>query len=217
MPEEMPLNPNEPNPGFMLYKEEARKILLKTIGGKSNAFWLSGKTGIGKTTFMLWMREFAHYYKVFSLYFHGGDDLKFEEFKETIEKSIKASFFSRIFLRKDYVERPVLVMIDDVDFIRDENIVKYVVSKLDDSNLHLSVVMASVESIENFKEYLRGRDVEKIQLAMPSIDTVMEMVRKRIEAGGGEDYSPYGKQLVRDIIETSTTLREVLIKLKEAL
>lgn len=216
MTEELPINPNEPNPNFMLFKDDARKIILKTLGGKSNCFWIAGPTGIGKTTFMLWLTEYAHYYKVHSLYFHGGADLKFEEFKEILEEQIRASFFSRIFLRKDYVEKPVLLMIDDIDFINDPAIIKYVISKLDNEALHLSLLFASVESMENFSEYLRGRNVEKLQLEMPSVDIVLEMIRKRIEAAGGENFQPFGKQLVKDIIETSSTMREVLIKLKEA-
>ncbi|KAA0001518.1 MAG: hypothetical protein FE046_01965 [Thermoplasmata archaeon] len=217
MPEELFINPNEPNPNFMVYKEEARKIILKALGGKSNCFWLQGKTGMGKTTFLLWINEFAHHYKILPLYFHGGADLKFEEFKETIEKETRASFFSRVFLRKEYIEKPILLMIDDVDYITDDSIIKFVVSKLDDEKLHISVVLASVEPIDKFKEYLRGRDVEKMSLEMPSVDVLMEMVRKRIEAGGGEDFQPFGKQLVKDIIESASTVREILVKLEEAL
>ena len=31
---ELILNPNEPNPGFMVYHDEARKIILQTIASK---------------------------------------------------------------------------------------------------------------------------------------------------------------------------------------
>ncbi|KAA0000295.1 MAG: ATP-binding protein [Thermoplasmata archaeon] len=217
MVEEIFLNPNEPNPNFMVYKEEARKIILKALGSKSECFWILGKTGIGKTTFLLWINEFAPLYKVDSIYFHGGEELKFEEFKEKVEKKLQASFFSRIFLRKKYSERPILLLIDEVEHIKDENIFKYIVSKLDETELHLSVVFASVEMVEEVKKYLKGRDIEKVYLEMPSVDVLMEMLRKRIEAGGGEDFQPFGKQLVKDIIESSSTIREVLIKLQEAL
>ncbi|HHF56689.1 MAG TPA: ATP-binding protein [Thermoplasmatales archaeon] len=217
MPEEVFLNPNEPNPNFMVYKEEARKIILKSLAGKSHIFWLLGKTGIGKTTFLLWIKEFAPLYKVKPIYVHGGDDFSFEEFKETFEKETKPSFFSRVFLRKKYVEIPVILMIDDVDFLKEDKVFKFVVSKLDEEAIHLSVIFASVEMPEHVKEYLKGRDIEKILLQMPPVDIVMEMIRKRIEAGGGEDYQPFGKQLIKDVIESSNTIREVLIKLQEAL
>ncbi len=217
MPEEIFLNPNEPNPNFMVYKEEARKIILKALGSKSQCFWVLGKTGIGKTTFLMWINEFAPLYKVQPIYFHGGEDLKFEEFKEKIEGELKASFFSRVFSRKKYIERPALLLIDEVDYIKDENIFKYIVSKLDEPNLHLSVAFASVDIVEDVKKYLKERDIEKIYLEMPSMDIMMEMIRKRIEAGGGEDFQPFGKQLVKDIIESSSTIREVLVKLQEAL
>ena len=107
-------------------------------------------------------------------------------------------------------------MIDDVDFVKDENIIKYVVSKLDEEKLHISVIFASVEMVEGVKQFLRGRDIEKIELEMPPPDSIMEMIRKRIEAGGGEDFQPFGKQLVKDIIESSNTIREILVKLQEA-
>ncbi|HHO57037.1 MAG TPA: hypothetical protein ENJ70_00615 [Thermoplasmatales archaeon] len=216
MVENIFLNPNEPNPNFMVYKEEARRVILKALGGKSECFWVLGKTGIGKTTFLLWIKEFGPLYKVKPIYFHGGDDLKFEEFKTTLEHETRASFFSRVFLRKKYIEIPVILMIDDVDFLKDDDIIKYVVSKLDEEKIHLSVVFASVDMVDRVKEYLRGRDIEKILLEMPSPEAIMEMIRKRIEAGGGEDFQPFGKQLVKDIIESSSTVREVLIKLQEA-
>ncbi|HEC76965.1 MAG TPA: hypothetical protein ENI33_06895 [Thermoplasmatales archaeon] len=217
MPENVFLSPNEPNPHFMVYKEEARKIILKSLGGKSYIFWVLGKTGIGKTTFLLWINEFAPHYKVLPVYFHGGEELKFDEFKEKFEENIKASFFSRVFRRKKYVEKPVLLLVDEVEYMKDDNVFKYILSKLDDEEVNLSVVLASVDIVEDIKIHLKGRDIEKVYLEMPSIDVVMEMVRKRIEAGGGEDFQPFGKQLVRDIIESSDTIREVLVKLKEAL
>jgi len=215
MPENIFLNPNEPNPAFMVYKEDARKILLKIIGSKSDCFWLLGKTGMGKTTFLLWMNKFAPIYKIKPIFFHGGDDLKFEDFKEKIEKSIRASFFSRVFFRKKYTEIPVAILIDEVEYVKDDNIWKYIISKLDESELHLSIVMASVEVIEDLKKYFKGRDIEKIQLEKPPMDIMLEMIRKRIEAGGGEDFQPFGKQLVKDIIESSDTIRDVLIRLQE--
>ncbi|MEM1513426.1 MAG: AAA family ATPase [Candidatus Thermoplasmatota archaeon] len=215
MPEELFLNPNEPNPNFMVYKEEARKIILKALGSKSSCFWLLGKTGIGKTTFLLWINQFAPLYKVKAIYFHGGE-ISFDSFKEKIEKEIKASFFSRLFSKKKYSERPVIIMIDEVEHVKDENIFKYLLSKLDEG-LNISIIFSSVEFIDRIKEYLREREIEKIYLEMPPIDALMEMIRKRIEAGGGEDFQPFGKQLVKDIIESSTTIREVLVKLQEAL
>ena len=217
MPEEMFLNPNNPNPSFMLHRENARKLILKALSGKSGFFWLLGKTGIGKTTFLLWIKEFAHHYKVLPIYFHGGKDLKLEDVKELIERETEASFFSRVFLRKTHIEKPVLLMIDDVDYIEDENIFKYIVGEIDDENIHLSVVVASVEITEKFMKFLREREIEKMPLEMPSIDSVIEMVRKRIEASGGENFQPFGKQLVKDVIESSNTIREILIKLQEAL
>ncbi|MBC7081615.1 MAG: AAA family ATPase [Thermoplasmatales archaeon] len=215
MPEELFLNPNEPNPNFMVYKDEARKIILKALGGKGNFFWLLGKTGIGKTTFLLWINQFAPLYKVKAIYFHGGE-INFEDFKGKIEKELKASFFSRLFSKKKYSERPLIIMIDEVEHVKDENIFKYLLSKLDEG-INISIIFSSVELINEIKEYFKERDIEKVYLEMPPLDELMEMIRKRIEAGGGEDFQPFGKQLVKDIVESSSTIREVLVKLEEAL
>lgn len=214
MVEKIYLSPNEPNPTFMVYKEEARKVILKILGGKSECFWILGKTGIGKTTFLLWMDKFAPVYKLKSILIHGGDEIKFEDFKNNIEKKIKASFFSRVFLRKKYTEMPVVILIDEVEYVKDEKIWKYIISKLDEVDLHVAVVMASVDVVEEIKKYFKGREIEKIYLEKPPMDILMEMIRKRIEAGGGEDFQPFGKQLVKDIIESSSTIREILIKLE---
>ncbi|KAA0002777.1 MAG: ATP-binding protein [Thermoplasmata archaeon] len=215
MVERIYLNPNEPDPTFMVYKEEARRVMLKALAGKSECFWILGKTGIGKTTFLLWINKFAPLYKLKSIYFHGGEELKFEDFKNGIEKLIKASFFSRIFLKKRYTESPVLILIDEAEHVNDDRIWKYVVSKLDEPDLNFSVVLSSVEEKEEIKQYFKGREIDKIYLEKPSVDILMEMIRKRIEAGGGEGYQPFGKQLIKDIIEASDTIREILIKLEE--
>ncbi|MCD6222934.1 MAG: ATP-binding protein [Thermoplasmata archaeon] len=215
MVERIYLNPNEPDPTFMVYKEEARRVMLKILAGKSECFWILGKTGVGKTTFLLWINKFAPLYKLKSIYFHGGEELKFEDFKNEIDKITKASFFSRVFLKKKYTEAPIAVLMDEADSIKDEKIWKYIVSKLDEPDLNLSVVMASVKESEEIKQYFKGRDIEKIELEKPSTDILMEMIRKRIEAGGGEGYQPFGKQLIKDIIESSDTIREILIKLEE--
>ena len=149
---------------------------------------------------------------------HGGENLTLDEVKTKVEQAIRPSFFSRVFLRKKVIERPVLLLIDEVEYIKDERVFQYLISKLDDDELQMSVVLASVEVVDEIvKNYLRGRDIEKIYLEMPPVEALMEMVRKRIEAAGGEGFKPFGKQMVRDVIESSTTIREILVKLEEAL
>ncbi|MEA2054361.1 MAG: AAA family ATPase [Candidatus Thermoplasmatota archaeon] len=212
------LNPNEPNPGFMVYKDEARKVILKTIAGRSECFWVLGKTGIGKTTFLLWMNEFAPIYKIEPIMIHGGEKLTVGEVKTKVEQAIKPSFFSRVFLKKEAIERPVVLLIDEVEYIRDDGVFQYIISKLDDERLHMSAVLSSVDIVDDIvKNYLKGRDIEKMYLGMPSSDVLMEMVKRRIESAGGEGFKPFGKQMVRDIVESSTTIREVLIKLEESI
>ncbi len=213
--EEILLNPNEPNPGFMVHKDEARKVILKSIAGKSECFWILGKTGIGKTTFLLWLNEFAPVYRTEPIMIHGGEKLTLEEVKTKVEQAIRPSFFSRVFLRKKFIERPVILLIDEVEYIKDDRIFQYIISKLDDGDLHLSVVLASVDIVDEIiKNHFKGRDIEKIHLEMPSSDVLMDMVRRRIEAAGGDGFKPFGKQMVRDIVESSTTIREVLMKLE---
>ena len=109
--EEIFLNPNEPNPGFMVHKDEARKVLLKAIAGKSECFWILGKTGIGKTTFLLWLNEFAPVYRVEPILIHGGEKLTLDEVKTKVEQTIKPSFFSRVFLRKKALEYLLILFI----------------------------------------------------------------------------------------------------------
>jgi len=215
--EEILLNPNEPNPGFMIHKDEARKVIMKSIAGKSECFWVLGKTGIGKSTFLLWINEFSPVYRVEPIMIHGGEKLTLEEIKTKVEQTIKPSFFSRFFLRKKVIERPVILLIDEVEYITDDNVFQYLISKLDDGDLNMSVVLASVDIVEDVvKNHLKGRDIEKIYLEMPPPEVIMDMVRRRIEAAGGEGFKPFGKQMVRDIIESSTTIREVLMKLEES-
>lgn len=215
--EELILNPNEPNPGFMVYKEEARKMILQSIAGTSEVFWILGDTGIGKTTFLLWLNEFAPVYRVETIMIHGGENLTLDEVKTRMEEAIRPSFFSRIFLRKEVIERPVLLLLDEVDYIRDKKVFQYLISKLDEPHLQMSVVLSSVAiEKEIIDAFLKGRDIDKISLKMPSTDAIMEMMKRRIEVAGGDGFRPFGKQMVRDVIESSRTIRDVLKKLEES-
>ncbi|MGC9307208.1 MAG: hypothetical protein ACP5FL_00345 [Thermoplasmatota archaeon] len=211
------LNPNEPRHEFMVYKDKARSIILKTIEGTSECFWILGDTGIGKTTFLHWLQEFGPLYKIEPIMIHGGENLTLDEMKTEVEQAIAPSFFSRIFLRKNVIERPVLLLIDEVEYIKDEKVFEYLISKLDEPELRLSAVLASVDVVDAIIDHhLKGRDIEKIRLTMPSTDQILDMMKRRIEAAGGEGYRPFGKQMVQDIVESSTTIRNVLIKLEEA-
>ncbi|MBS3772916.1 MAG: ATP-binding protein [Candidatus Thermoplasmatota archaeon] len=211
------LNPNEPRHEFMVYKDKARSIILKTIEGTSEVFWILGKTGIGKTTMLQWLQAFGPLYKVEPIMVHGGENLTLDEVKTEVEQAISPSFFSRVFLRKKVIERPVLLLIDEAEYITDETVFEYLISKLDAPELRLSVVLASVDVVDAIVEkHLKGRDVEKIRLNMPPADQVLDMMKRRIESAGGEGYRPFGKQMVQDIVESSTTIRDVLIKLEEA-
>ncbi|OYT59002.1 hypothetical protein B6U81_06850 [Thermoplasmatales archaeon ex4484_30] len=215
--EEVLLSPNEPNPHFMVYKEDARRLVLQAIAEKSECFWILGKTGIGKTTFLLWLNEYAPLYNVVPIFFHGGEKLTLDEIKSKVEETIRPSFFSRVFLKKKAIEKPILILIDEVEYIKDDNVFQYLIGKLDDPQLHASLVLASVDVVEDvIKNHFKGREIHRIYLEMPSPEIIMDMIRKRIEASGGEDFQPFGKQLVKDVIESSTTIRDILIKLGES-
>ncbi len=211
----LPLNPNEPNPNFMMYQELARKLILKALMGNDGCFWIFGETGIGKTTFLLWLKEFSSLYKLVPIFFHAGEGIEFREFEKRIEEAIKPSFFPRIFLRRKVTKKPLLLLVDEIEYIKDKEIFSYMVSKLDDPDLHLAVVFSSIEPVEMVKKTFKGRDIEEISLEMPPKEIVMEMVRKRIEASGGNEFQPFGRGVVESVIEKSKTPREVLIKLEE--
>ena len=57
--------------------------------------------------------------------------------------------------------------------------------------------------------------IEEISLQMPKKGNLMEMVRKRIEAGGGKKFQPFGGDVVEGIINESETPREILTKLEK--
>jgi hypothetical protein len=215
--EDLILNPNEPNPGFMVYKEEARKIVLQTIAGTGEVFWIIGDTGIGKTTFLLWLQAFSPIYRVEPIFVHGGENQTLDEVKTRVEGAIIPSFFSRVFRRKEVIERPVLLLLDEVEYITDREVFEYLISKLDTPHLQMSVVLSSTDVVDEIvTTYLKGRDIDKIPLKMPPTDTLMDMMKRRIEAAGGEGFHPFGKQMVRDVIESSTTIRDVLITLADS-
>ena len=66
------------------------------------------------------------------------------------------------------------------------------------------------------KSHFKGREINRMYLEIPSEEIIMDMVRKRIESAGGENFQPFGKQLIRDVIESSSTIREVLTKLGQS-
>jgi len=217
------LNPNEPNPRYMMYKESAMKIFVKLLTSNDDLFWLTGKTGMGKSTFLLWLKKFAPKYNIKPLFFHGGEDLKFEVVKMEIEEAAKPSFFAKFFLRRKYTKKPLLVLLDEVGWVSEEEnekIFRYLVSKLDDPDLRIGVVLSSIHQYKSkafLVFYFRERYIETIPLQMPEEEIVMEMIRKRIEDAGGKDFEPFGEKEIEKIVINSSSPREILIKLEKML
>ncbi len=217
------LNPNEPNPRYMMYKESAMKIFVKLLTSNDDLFWLTGKTGMGKSTFLLWLKKFAPKYNIKPLFFHGGEDLKFEVVKMEIEEAAKPSFFAKFFLRRKYTKKPLLVLLDEVGWVSEEEnekIFRYLVSKLDDPDLRIGVVLSSIHQYKSkafLVFYFRERYIETIPLQMPEKEIVMEMIRKRIEDAGGKDFEPFGEKEIEKIVINSSSPREILIKLEKML
>ena len=217
------LNPNEPNPRYMMYKESAMKIFVKLLTSNDDLFWLTGKTGMGKSTFLLWLKKLAPKYNIKPLFFHGGEDLKFEMVKTEIEEASKPSFLAKFFLRRKYTKKPLLVLLDEVGWVSEEEnekIFRYLVSKLDDPDLRIGVVLSSIHQYKSkafLVFYFRERYIETIPLQMPEKEIVMEMIRKRIEDAGGKDFEPFGEKEIEKIVINSSSPREILIKLEKML
>ena len=57
--------------------------------------------------------------------------------------------------------------------------------------------------------------IEEIALQMPKKGNLMEMIRKRIEAGGGKKFQPFGGDAIEEIINESETPREIITKLEK--
>ena len=214
------LNPNEPNPNYMMHQESAIKIFIKLLMGNDDLFWVTGKTGMGKSTFLLWLRKAAPKYNVKAVFFHGGEGLKFERVKREIEEAARPSFFTRLFGRK-YSKKPLLILLDEVGWVDEDEtgkIFHYLVSKLDDPDLRIGIVLSSIHQYKSkafLIFYFRERYIETVPLQMPPKEIMMEMIKKRIEDAGGKDFEPFGKKTIENIIKKSETPREVLIKLEK--
>jgi energy-coupling factor transporter ATP-binding protein EcfA2 len=211
----LPLNPNEPNPNYMVYQELARKLLVKSLMSKGQCYLILGQSGIGKTTFLLWLKDFSHLYKLTPIFFHGGKDITIEYFKKTFEEAISPSFISRMINKQNVTNKPLLLIIDDIQSFTKEDIFPYICSKLDDPHLNLSMVLSTAKKTQKIKETLNKMVIEEITLKMPKKGILMEMIRKRIEAGGGKKFQPFGGDIVEGIINESKTLREILTKLEK--
>lgn len=217
------LNPNEPNPRYMMYKESAIKIFIKLLTSNDDLFWITGKTGMGKSTFLLWLKKNAPKYNIKPLFFHGGGDLKFEDFKVEFEEAIKPSFFTKFFLGKKYMKKPLLVLLDEVGWVPDgenEKIFRYLVSKLDDPDLRIGVVLSSIHQYKSkafLVFYFRERYIETVPLQMPPKEIIMKMIKERIKDAGGKDFEPFEEEMIENIIKKSSSPREILIKLEKLL
>ena len=211
----LPLNPNEPNPNYMVYQELSRKVLVKSLMSKGQCYLILGQSGMGKSTFLLWLKEFSPLYKLTPIFFHGGKDLAIEQFKKCFEEAIKPSFISRLINKQQVTNKPILLIIDDIELITKEDIFRYILSKLDNPDLHLSIVFSSAKKTAFIKKILKEMVIEEIPLQMPKKGNLMEMVRKRIEAGGGKKFQPFGGDVVEGIVNESETPREILTKLEK--
>lgn len=208
------LNPNEPNPNFMMFQEKARPILLKSLMGKGKCYWIKGKKGIGKSTFLLWLREFSSIYKIKPIYLHGGEKKEISEFKEIINKEITPTFFPRVFYRSKATNKPILLIIDDIDFFVDDEIYQFIFSLIENTDIQLSLAFSAKGAEKKILEKFKDKTIEEITLEMPSKGAIMDMISKRIEAGGGKKFQPFGMDLVEKIVDESKTPREILTKLE---
>jgi hypothetical protein len=210
------LNPNEPNPNFMMFQEQARPILLKSLMGRGKYYWVKGKTGMGKSTFLLWLREFSSIYKIRPIYLQGGEKKSIAEFKELMEKAITPTFFPRIFYRSKATNKPILLIIDDIDYFADNEIFEYISSLIENPDVQLSLVFSSKGNEKKIMGKFKQKAIEEISLEKPSKGVLMDMVSKRIEAGGGKKFQPFGMDLVEKIVDESNTPREVLAGLEKS-
>ena len=210
------LNPNEPNPNFMMFQEQARPVLLKSLMGKGKYYWVKGEKGIGKSTFLLWLREFSSIYKIKPVYIQGGEKKEISEFKEIMDQAITPTFFPRIFYRKKATNKPILLIIDDIDLIAEDEMYQHISSLIENPDIQLSLVFSTTGNEKKITEKFLAKAIEEITLEKPSKGLLMDMISKRIEAGGGKKFQPFGMDLVEKIIDESKTPREVLSQLEKA-
>jgi len=199
----------------MIYQDLSRKILVKSLMSKGQCYLILGQSGIGKSTFLLWLKEFSPLYKLTPIFFHGRKDLGIEQFKKRFKEVIKPSFISRIINKQQVTNKPILLLIDDIELIPNEDIFRYIIGKLDNPDLHLSIVFSSAKKTTFIKKILKEMVIEEIALQMPKKGNLMEMIRKRIEAGGGKKFQPFGGDAIEEIINESETPREIITKLEK--
>lgn len=211
-----PFNPNREEPEYMIYKETIDTLIKNIKKHENSIYWLKAPAGSGKTTVFKWIEK-NQQHNIRPVYMDMRTITDTQEINRRIKEETLTMGWERFLRgRKNSTRKHVLLMVDECDLVIDQKKFGAIIgwtSRLP----HASVIFASVESIPHdvSTRAFRTRRVDRVMLEKPSVDVILDSIKKRVQHVGGNGFGPFTEDEVRAVIAAHPTIRDVLIDLEE--
>jgi type II secretory pathway predicted ATPase ExeA len=206
---------------FIGYKEQ-REAALRHINEKQKVCLITGPTGSGKTTMLLWLEaEFLNHH---TLYITKPPKQP-EEFLPIFLEKFPLNIFERLMRKSpslytlsEYVNKklrgkPLLILLDEAHETNKDVLewLRVLVDQIEDVSLIIAGLPRLEYQIKEKLETLEQRITTRITLDHLTEEETRELIRKRIEWVGGEGIKPFTEEAIMLIHEkTNGFPREIL-------
>jgi type II secretory pathway predicted ATPase ExeA len=219
------------SPDLMVGYPEQTKALLSHIYNFHKFALITGHTGSGKTTVLLWLKTQTQAYKKFIPYYIPKSPKSKEEFLTLMKSLLKLNIFDKIlyrnltlfnlprFIRKKTKKKHLVLLIDEAHE-SSLDVLEWI-RTITDSVPNMSVVFAGLPTFENFIETklptLAMRITTKVYLNSLTRTETEDLIRKRIDKVGGDGLKPFSIEAVDEIFKITGGFPREIIKLCDKL
>ena len=214
------------DPSLFVGYESQVKAALNHIENKHKIALITGRTGVGKTTFLRWVEK---NYDASKLYV-SKPPCDPAEFVPIFTELFGFTLIERLFGKKptlynlpSYVNKKIkgkhlVLLIDEIHETNKEVLewLRVLMDQIDDISLIMAGMPAIDEKMSDL-ETLNQRITTRINLISLDKDETTELIKKRIESVGGKGINPFTEDTVNKIYERTGGFPREILKLCDRL